>query len=84
MNIRVNAEMFGKAFYFTGGEIFSYPMINIVPSHLGGVNIIATDGWRLVVFNDQNGECTSKGASIGCGFDEDKKISGTNSLEMQD
>lgn len=73
MNIRVNAEMFGKAFYFTGGEWFRFPMINIVPSHLGGVNIIATDGWRLVVFNDQNGECTSKGASIGCGFDEDKK-----------
>ena len=73
MNIRVNAEMFGKAFYFTGGRLFNFPKINIVPSHLGGVNIIATDGWRLVVFNDQNGECSSKGASIGCGIDKDKK-----------
>ena len=73
MKIKVNAEMFGKAFYFTGGMLFNYPRINIVPSHLGGVNIIATDGHRLVIFNDENGECSSKGASIGSDLGTDQK-----------
>ncbi len=74
MKIKVNAEMFGKAFYFTGGMYyFYYPRINIVPSHLGGVNIIATDGTRLVIFNDENGECSSKGASIGSDLGTDEK-----------
>ena len=73
MKIKVNAEMFGKAFYFTGGYLNYYPRIGIVPSHLGGVNIIATDGKRLVIFNDENGECSSKGASIGPGVGADEK-----------
>tara|TARA_B100000900_G_scaffold401013_1_gene405249 strand:- start:566 stop:1366 length:801 start_codon:yes stop_codon:yes gene_type:complete len=73
MKIKVNAEMFGKAFYFTGGYLNYYPRIGIVPSHLGGVNIIATDGKRLVIFNDENGECSSKGASIGPGLGADEK-----------
>ena len=62
MQIKVNAEMFGKAFYFTGDR---HPKINIVPSNLGGINIIATDGYRLAIFNDQNGKCSSNGVSIG-------------------
>ena len=53
--------MFGKAFYFTGDR---HPKINIVPSNLGGINIIATDGYRLAIFNDQNGKCNFNGVAI--------------------
>ena len=73
INIVVNGEMIAKACHFTGKkDLRTYlNCVHIIPSILGGINIIACNGWELLVFYDPKGEC-SKADGVSIDFNKSK------------
>lgn len=73
INIVANGEMIAKACHFTARKEWR-PYLNcvhIIPSTLGGINIIACNGSELLVFYDPKGEC-SKADGISIDFNKSK------------
>ena len=73
INIVANGEMIAKASHFTGTKDWRTYLncVHIIPSILGGINIIACNGWELLVFYDPKGEC-SKADGISIDFNKSK------------
>jgi len=73
INIVANGEMVAKACHFTGIKEFGpcLKCVHIIPSILGGINIIACNGWELLIFYDAKGEC-NKADGISIDFNKSK------------
>ena len=73
INIVANEEMVAKACHFTGIKEFRpyLKCVHIIPSILGGINIIACNGWELLIFYDAKGEC-NKADGISIDFNKSK------------
>ena len=74
INIKANGEMVAKACHFTGDRCGFRNFLNcvhIIPSILGGINIIACNGLELLIFYDAKGEC-SKADGISIDFNKSK------------
>ena len=65
--LEFNAGMFGNAMFIAPHDDWRQVLqgVFIKPSSFGGVNIMATDGHRLIYFYDELGSCSlSKGMII--------------------
>ena len=73
INIVANGEMIAKASHFTGTKEWRTYLncVHIIPSILGGINIIACNGWELLVFYDPKGEC-NKADGVSIDFNKSK------------
>ena len=73
INIEANGEMIAKASHFTGTKEWRTYLncVHIIPSILGGINIIACNGWELLVFYDPKGEC-NKADGVSIDFNKSK------------
>lgn len=58
--IRVNARLFAAAAIFVSTEETRYYLngVHVTPHHEKGAVLVATDGHRLIVIHDEEGECT--------------------------
>lgn len=75
IEVKVNAEMVGKASFFIESKVSSWrpflQCVHIIPSQLGGVNIIGCNGYELVIFRDPKGEC-NKNDGVSIDFEDNK------------
>ena len=87
IEVKVNAEMVGKASFFIESKVSSWrpflQCVHIIPSQLGGVNIIGCNGYELVIFRDPKGEC-NKNDGVSIDFEDNKlKMDSRKNNELQ-
>ena len=73
INIVANGEMVAKACHFAAAHEWRTYLkcIHIMPSILGGINIIACNGWELLIFYDAKGKC-NKADGISIDFNKSR------------